>query len=297
MKTPARLLLLAALLLPLVLGAAPPGEEVPDSSHLQRLDASPPAQASPGPEPVRVLWDFGKAGETVYRFCHDAATSGEANGLRSPRGETLTRGTLTLRTKGEGTGDLVLAPEEVTVRADGRTLRTEGPSEPTTVAGLSEDGRTAGVRSDRQALLALLFPLAPEELRTGESSERPVQFPLSVGPLRVTVQGTATTTMTGWAQVDGKACARLQTEVSLTRVLTPPGTLGSLHAAGRGRSVFYWDPAARGFERGSMALRLVGRYGYDRPNPIEGFPALRLSATGDLDQFAEIVREAEPARP
>ena len=119
--------------------------------------------------------------------------------------------------------------------------------------------------------------------------------------MRVTIQGTATTTLVGWVEGGQGPWARLDTVVALTRVLTPPGTAGSLHAAGRGRSTFYWDPATRQFTRGTLALRTLGRYGYDRPNPLEGFPPLRLSAVADLDQVVEIQRQdppaAEPASP
>lgn len=297
MKPLLRTLLLAGLALPLLLGAGPPGEEVPESRYLPRVGASPPAPAtSKSPEGgLEVRWDFRRPVETVYRFLHETTMTGEANGLRSPQAETVTRGRLTLRSPGGGRAELVLHPEEVTVKSEGRTLRTDGPSEPTTVAGVEEDGRIAGARSERQALLALLFPLPPDRLRVGSSSQRPVQLPFALGPVRVTIQGTATTTLVGWVEGPGRPQARLDTVVTLTRVLTPPGTAGSLHAAGRGRSTFYWDPAVRQFTRGTLALRILGRYGYDRPNPLEGFPALRLSAVADTDQVVEIQAQEPPA--
>lgn len=279
-----RLVLWLLLLLPVAALAA----EVPPSRFLSRLDPTPAPSATPGTEPVRVRWDFSAPSKTEYRFTHFTESSGSANGIPAPEGETETRGTLTVASEGNGVGVLALEPGEVIVRAGGRTISTGGPSDPVAVQGVAEDGRIAGTRSEREALIALLFPLPPEALRTGTSSSRGVQLPMAVGPLKVTVQGTAATRLTGWADVDGVRCARLETDLNLTKVLTPPGTMGVIHAAGRGGSVFYWDPAGRRFTRGALALRIQGKYGYDRPNPLEGFPPIRLSAEADLDQIAEI---------
>lgn len=278
------LLLLLFLLVPAMAGAA----DVPPSRFLPRLDPTPAPSAAPGAEPLKVRWDFSKPCETPYRFTHFTQTAGMANGIPAPEGETETRGILTVRSAGKGVGDLALEPQEVIVKAGGRTISTGGPSDPVVVEGVAENGKVTGARSEREALIALLFPLPPEALRTGNSSSRGVQLPMALGPVRVTVQGTAVTRLTGWADVGGVKCARLETELDLTKVLTPPGTLGVLHAAGRGGSVFYWDPAGRRFTRGALALRIQGRYGYDRPNPIEGLPPIRLSAEADLDQIAEI---------
>lgn len=282
-------ILLLLLLLPLAAFAA----ETPASRFLGRLDPTPAPAAPAGPEPVRVRWDFSAPGETSYLFTHLTTTLGSANGFATPDGETETRGTLSVRTEGKGTGSLVLEPQEVLVKAGGRSLSTGGPSEPLTLPAVSETGQVAGARSEREALIALLFPLSAEGLRAGTPASRGVQMPMALGPLKITVQGTATTRLAGWADVQGVPCARLETSLELTRVLSPPGTMGSLHAAGRGGSVFYWDPAARRFVRGALALRIQGKYGYDRPNPFEGLPPIRLSAEVDLDQIMEL-RPAPP---
>ena len=100
----------------------------------------------------------------------------------------------------------------------------------------------------------LCFALPPKALAVGESSERAIHV-LATGD-RLAQKGTARTTLAGFAQVEGRECARLVTEVDLA---IEPAAPAEGHGRKRVRIVAYFDLRARRFLRIDAAVAIAIR--------------------------------------
>jgi hypothetical protein len=100
----------------------------------------------------------------------------------------------------------------------------------------------------------LYFALPARPLAVGESSERAINV-LALGD-RLGQKGSARTTLAGFAQVEGRECARLVTDVDLAIEFAAPA---EGHGRKRARIVAYFDLRARRFLRIDAAVALAMR--------------------------------------
>lgn len=276
---------------------APSEPEPTEPTFLSRIDLDGhPAVAAPV-EPVLPRFDF--SGDKLYAFDYHQRVIHrmDMSGFPDKTGGTTQRlkgaGLLLVKSKGDGTGTLLLKDMTLTMSMemkDGRPDKTASMQSPTlAVPDVKEDGSMEGGASQAQPLLKLLFPMPPKALRAGESAEVPLRIPYNAMGSPLTAKGAATITLTGFVAIDGRPCARLESEIDVSQLDVPPELEGKHALSAKGKSVYYYDPTAREFVSGGIAvlmkLRSEGRM--PKFTPPEGSKAPPMPETVTMSMFSD----------
>jgi len=227
--------------------APPPGAPEPELppfgtvelSEAARIDLLKPLEIPPPAEPPLLRWDFSPGRRHVYGITQvlNQVTSASAGPQRRvARSEDRNGGRLEIAAEGDGTARARVVIRAESALIDGKpapreTLEARPPTR--LECRLEEDGGFgAGPRTGGTADLGVLFDAALA-LREGE---------------RTSASGRVRTRRTGYFKVDGRECARLESEFEYAPTLPSGKTLL------RGRSVGYFSLRERRFLRAEAAV-------------------------------------------
>jgi hypothetical protein len=219
-------------------------------------------EAKPRQEALPIRFDF--SGSKVYAFDYSqqvemlSEMNGRTKDASGMKQKMDAKGVLLLKSKGDKTGTLVLKDMHLSMgvaakKGDPERTR-EINSPPVAIPKVTEDGGMEGPALNAQPLLKLLFPMPPTPLKPGESALVPVSIPFNAMGSPLTVQGTSKVTHSGYVLIDGKVCARLDTEFDVSQLEVPKELDGKYSCSTRGGSVYYYDVESAEFVSGETAI-------------------------------------------
>lgn len=237
-----------------------------------------PAAAGPK-EPLLIRFDFRKKASTAYDFeqkVENEMTMGTSReGTRQKADGT---GILLLKSRGDGTGDMVMKDLKLTMTMnpgkDEKTMAQSSP--PVVVQGVKEDGSMKVGNNSVEVMLDILFPIPEKPLAVGETADIPGRVPFNAMGSILHAEGVSRVTHAGYVTLAGRTCARLETEIDISKLDVPEEITARYLISTRGRSVFYYDVAARTFVEGEVALIMSVRA--DAPMPKIEFPQMKGKA-------------------
>lgn len=251
------------------LTSTPPGKETEEeqtppteSRFLGELAKTAYPEAKPPDTPPVLQWDFSAKGVRGYAY-EQTVKANMDMGAPMPGGGKMdqtisSKGKLLVKSLGDHTARMVLQDLTMTMTVDfpGREKPESMESTfPTVVIqGMREDGSLKTGDSSQEALLALLFPLPPKALKVGESVDVPDHMPFNAMGSLLMVQGRSRITLTKYVTIGGHRCARLDTDIDISRLDVPPEVEGKYACTTKGASVFYFDIEDRRFVSGTVAL-------------------------------------------
>jgi len=237
-------------------------------------EAPPPAEA-----PV-LRWDFSKADvEHAYVFEQEVRSKSDmgasfGGGSRDMGQEMSAKGTLLVRSKGEGVASLVLKDMKMSMKmrigGDEEPKTMEQTAPPVVVQGMKEDGSGSFGNSSQDMFLKMLFPLPSGPLAVGEFDDVPAQMPFNAMGSVLEVKGRSRITLARYVTIGGRKCAQLDVDTDISTLDVPPELEGEYVCSTRGTSVFYFDVANRSFVSGTIALIMQIRI--DAPMPRMTIP-------------------------
>ena len=264
-------LLSLSILLPQSVPAAttlPPLAE--ESVFLSKVDEQNyPAAAAPASAPL-LRWNFSP--DTVYAYIFKQTTVMNNRADRAEREqdgqeaeEQLMRGTgsLLLQSGQNNTADLKLDDFVMTVDIElpgsGETRELDSEIPAVRIQGITEDGGMENSGSSPHLLLKTLFSLPGKALAVGESESTTTTMPLNIIDRALEIKGLYTITLLAYVDIEGKICAKLQTDINLNEIKAIEGKIGSFSGQFKGRSVFYFNLEDRHFIEGKVALLISMR--------------------------------------
>ena len=170
-------------------GSSPPASSEGESQFAGELKQQEYDEAEAPEGPVLLRWDF--SGEDVFEYTYkqevrnQADMGGVMGGEESEETEQEMsgEGSLVLRSKGDGTAELVLKDVKMIMKGDLGSGDTpdikEQTAPPVVIQGIKEDGSGSFGNNSQDMFLRLLFPLPEKELSVGESAEIPMQMPFT----------------------------------------------------------------------------------------------------------------------
>jgi len=256
------------------------GELLPlltESKHLDEIGATSHPKAAPPQEAPLLRWDFSRPAVQAYDYTQTMemeSTMGPGMGMKINGA-----GTVLLKSKENDVAILVMKDmkmnmtSEMDVGGGENMMKTAAP--PIVVTGVKEDGSMKTGNSSAEILLQFLFPLPPKPLRVGESAAVPATMPFNAMGSVLFVEGTSTITLTGYVTIDGRRCARLETDIDVSKLDVPEELTATYECVTRGKSISYFDVERRRFV--SVEVALVMGMHFDAPMPTtdmkgEGLP-------------------------
>ncbi len=250
------------------------------SSYAEEVDKKTfPAATSPPTEPLLVRWDFSGNKIFTYDFTQKVAMLSDMNMGRPEKTKAkqkmLAVGSVKMKSQGDGTANLVLKVDSMKMNVDvgsgnAPDEREIGSHPPMVVQGVTEDGGMTVGDSAQATFIKLMFPMPPKALSVGESDSLPATMPFNAMGSALHVKGQTRITLTGYVNVDGKTCARLEAETDISELDVPEELEGTYECKTNGKAVFYYDPKEKAFVSGSMALMM--RMHVDAPSPKFNMP-------------------------
>lgn len=215
-------------------------------------------------------WDFSKR-DVEYSFNYTQRVSsttdfGATKG--GPRDQDMTsEGLLLVKSKGDGTADIVLKDMEMTIGAGGANPMTQ-KMPPSVMQGMKEDSTGISGSGSVDSLLKILFPLPPKDLKVGETVAIPAEMPFNAMGSRLMVTGESKMTLTRFVDIEDRVCARFDVVTEISKLDVPDELEGTYKCSTSGTSVLYFDIGERTVVSGEVAL--ITHFKIDAPMP--GFP-------------------------
>ena len=189
-------------------------------------------------------WDLSGQKSWTYDYTH------EQKDLGAPM--VGAAAVLAVSSQGDGTAHVALKDPVSMARGD----ESAPPLQPVTVQGMKDDGRMEVGDTLPERFLMLLFALPEGPLAVGKPVEAPATLPFTVGGGTVSAAGAAKTVLTGYVEIDGRTCARIDTrlEVPDTDVAGKDGT----YTCGASvRLISYFDIQDRGLVSAHLKLEMA----------------------------------------
>ena len=289
--------LVIATLFGLGLSATPHTEETETPGAVSRFAGEVtretyPETDAPATPPV-FRWDFSSP-DVVHTYSYEqevrttsdmGLSVGDAPGTLD---QTMSStGVLLVRSRGSGTGELVLKDVKVRMESDAggddgsRSMEQTIP--PIVVQGLKEDGSGAFGDNPQDMFLKMLFHLPSKALRVGESVDVPAQMPFNAMGSVLQVKGRFRITLTRYVRIAENRCAQLDVDTDISQLNVPPELQGEYRCSLRGTSVFYFDVQHRRFQSGTTAV--VMQAFIDAPMPKMAIPG---EAMPDLPERSKL---------
>ncbi len=238
---------------------------------------------APSVEPL-FRWDFSKKKVQTYSFEQTVSTKSETGlGMGSdssdPEQNMSAKGTLLIKSQGDGTAELVLKDMNVGMqitinKAEGpKTLEQAMPN--FAVQGVKEDGTGSFGDSSQDMLLKLIFPLPSKALKIGESVDAPAQIPFNAMGSLLQVTGRSRITLARYVLIGSRTCAQFDVDIDISKLKVPSELEGEYTCSAKGAAVFYFDVNTRAFVSGSTAFLM--QFNIDTPTP-------KMSVQGEQPQ-------------
>jgi len=251
-----------------------------NSSFLDQIDLENyPSLPSPEHPPL-LRWNF--SGEKVYPydFMQKVIVTSEMDGIFVGKTEQSNsqimkgKGKLSLKSEEHSIARCVL--EDLTIRMEINLPDCDEPeitqmqAPPMVIEGIKEDGSMEIGNSSQELLFKTLFPIPPIPMEIGNSVTVPVQMPFNAMGSLLHVIGSSEIKLVDYVQIDGKTCAKLETEIDLSTLNVPVEMKGDYQCQVKGRSIFYFNIENRHFMSGKVALLM--RIRVVAPTPKMNFP-------------------------
>jgi hypothetical protein len=253
----------------------PSGSDFLDQIDLETYPSFPSPQQTP-----LLRWDF--SGDKVYPFdfSQKMIMKNEMDSMSGNENRQVTTqnmegyGKLSLKSEGNNIARFVLEDLTVNIQIsvpdsnEPKVMKSQAP--PIVIQGIKEDGSMKLGNSAQELLLKTLFPLPPTPLKIGESVSIPAQMPFNAMGSLLHVTGNSEIKLAGYVQINGKTCAKLQTEIDISTLNVPEEIQGSYKCQVKGRSIFYFNIEDRHFMSGRVAMLMSIRV--EAPTPKMDFP-------------------------
>jgi hypothetical protein len=245
------------------------------SGFLNQIDSENyPRTSLPEKSPL-LRWDF--SGSKVYPFDFLQKIIAESemddifdNGNRKSNTQSMEGyGKLSLKSEGNDVARLVLEDLTVSMAIDipdtdkPKVMRSQAP--PIVIQGIREDGSMKLGNSSQELLLKTLFPIPPSPLEIGESVSVPAQMPFNAMGSVLHVTGNSEIKLVDYVQIDGRTCAKLETDIDISTLNVPTELKGEYQCRVKGRSVFYFNIEDRHFMSGRVAMLMSMRVKIQTP--------------------------------
>ena len=223
-------------------------------------------------------WDFSK--EKVWTYTYEQQVrntadmgSGFGGGPQSTGHEMSAKGSLLVKSKGDGTANLVLKDMRLSVKlaaGDAAPETMEQTMPPFVVQGMKEDGSGSFGDTSQDTLLKMLFPLPGKALKVGDSVSIPAQMPFNAMGSPLYAKGRSRITLTRYVKIGQRTCAQLDVDTDISELKVPSELKGEYACSAKGTSAFYFDVIDRSFVSGTVAM--VMQFSIDAPTPKVEIP-------------------------
>lgn len=269
------------------------------SDFLDQIDSEVYSSLS-SPEKAPLLrWDF--SGNKVYPFdfsqkiiMKNEMDDMFGNETRQPSTQNMEGyGKLSLKSEGNNVARFVLEDLTMSMEIDipdsdeSKVMKSQAP--PIVIQGIKEDGSMKLGNSSQELLFKTLFPLPPNPLTIGESVSVPAQMPFNVMGSLLHVTGNSKIKLVDYVQINGKTCAKLQTEIDISTLNVPEELKGNYKCQVKGRSMFYFNIEDRHFMSGRVAMLMSMRV--EAPTPKMGFP--QEMNKGDVPETIKMAMDSD----
>jgi hypothetical protein len=231
-------------------------------------------------------WDF--SGQRVIAYSVDLRGASSFEKGEEPHQQTL-RGSMLVKSQGEGTADFIFTDMTMTVRFGG----SDGPAEPQqadvptmVIRGVAEDSSHARVTGFGRGSRDMVPAFPPEAMAVGESVELPASEPISWCGSLLTATGVTTIRFDGYYDVDGELCAGLETRTEVSELDWPEEIDEEAEVLLTSRGRCYFNLEDRCIEVIESAAISAMRTQW----PV-GLPAGEETIAMDADGFTRIVRQ------
>jgi len=252
----------------------------PNSSFVDQIDIENYPSQTPPEHPQLLRWDFSGTEVYLYDFYQKILITNQMDGMfGGEEGKIIHQslegnGKLSLKSEGNGNARFVL--ENLTInmevdipgREEPKTIQSQSP--PMVVQGFQEDGQVKLSNNSQQLLFKTLFPIPPKSLKIEESVSVPVEMPFNAMGSLLNVKGSSVIKLADYVLIDGKACAKLETTIDISKMNIPKELEGVYICRVKGKSIFYFDIYGRHFVSGRVALLMSIRV--EAPTPRMNFP-------------------------
>lgn len=224
------------------------------------------------PSPVRapaLRWDFSAGKVYQYDFSQQVVTSSDMSGMSAHKNKDESSqkmegyGKLSLKSEGNNIARLVLEDFIMSMEInmpdsdEPKVMSSQMP--PFVVQGVKDDGSMELGNSSQELFFQTLFPLPPNPLSIGESVSVPAKMPFNAMGSLLHVTGTFDIKLIDYVQINGKTCAKLQTEIDISKINVPEEILGNYRCQIKGRSIFFFNIEDRHFISGKVAMLMSMR--------------------------------------
>ncbi len=252
------------------------------SSRFEKeIHAAAQGDLRPASSAVKFRWDFSADKSYVYDFRQKVVSKsyGETNRDSS----ASMNGRLSMKSKGDGTADMVFDQMRAQMNFGKKNKKTE-PSEipPMVIPGIPEDGSLPAGSNPQAILTRFLFPFPKEALATGATAQIPLHMPFNAGGSPLTVKGEARVKMMGLIERDGRTLACLEVTYDISDLDVPKELDGDYGCSTRGRGLIFYNVKDRALESADMAIVMGIR---------ASMPNAPLSIAMDNDNHIQIVRK------
>jgi hypothetical protein len=260
------------------------GESLPlpngGSTFLDQLEIdSYPSLPSPN-EAALFRWDFSGKQVYQYEFSQLVLVTSEIGNMHGNEASKASHqsiqgdGKLSLKSEGNKSARLVL--ENLTMSMEVEIPESDEPqiiqsqAPPIVIQGVQEDGSMKLGNSGQEILLKTLFPIPPKPLKVGQSVSVPAEMPFNVMGSLLHVKGKTDIKLSDYVQVNGKTCAKLETEIDISTLNVPVELKGEYQCQIKGRSIFFFNVEDKHFVAGRVAMLMSMHV--EAPIPKMNFP-------------------------
>jgi len=201
--------------------------------------------------PLKVRFDFSGSKVFAFDFSQKTITGTESKPIVSE-----SRGLLLLKSKGNGFGSILLKNPKTSIKDGDSPASSEIESPTLAVPAIHDEGTLADGGKDTQPLLRMLFPVLSKPYLRGEVIELPIQLETNVMGTHLPVHGTQKSTLTKYVSLSGKICARLETQIDISKLEAPKEMEDKPEVSVRGGSVFYFEIETREFVSGEAVFEM-----------------------------------------
>ena len=253
------------------------------SSRFEKeIRAAAQGKLRPASNAVKFRWDFSADKSYVYDFRQKVVSKsyGETNRDSSASLD----GRLSMKSKGDGTADMVLDQMRAQMNFGPKKETKTEPSEipPMVMPGIPEDGSLPAGSNPQAILTRFLFPFPKEAMATGATAQIPLHMPFNAGGSPLTVKGEARVKMMGLIERDGRTLACLEVTYDISDLDVPKELDGEYGCSTHGRALIFYDVKDRALESADLAIVMGIR---------ASMPNSPFTTAMDSDNHIQIVRK------
>lgn len=238
------------------------------SSFIPKIDDRKDDAINPPEDAVLFRWDFSGNKVYAYHFSQKVVSQNLISSFGPEKEDRVSNqnvtgdGVLSYKSGKDNTArfvleNLVLKSEMKTESADSKPKTIEMKSPPMIIQGVKEDGNLAIPSSSQTLLLKLLFPLPEKPLKVSETISVEVNMPFNAMGSLLYVNGHSKITLSKFVEISGHKCAKLISNIDISKLDIPPELEGKYTVFAKGKSVFYFDLLNRKFIEGKLALLMA----------------------------------------